>query len=168
MKKTSRIARLSLVFALSLILNLLESFITVFAAFPGVKPGLSNLPVMFCLICENFSVSVTLTVAKALFVFLTRGFSASVLSLAGGILSAASMALLLKLSKRKISLTAVSITGGVIHNAAQLAVCALLWGTVNVFLLSPILIMSGVVFGLVNAVLLKNTLPYLKRIGGKS
>lgn len=168
MKKTSRIARLSLIFALSLILNLLESFITVFITFPGVKLGLSNLPVMFCLICESFSSSVTLAAVKALFVFLTRGFSAGVLSLAGGVLSVLSMALLLKLSKSKISLTTVSVTGGVVHNAAQLAVCALLWGTASVFSLSPILIVSGVVFGAVNAVLLKYTLPHLKRSGGKS
>ena len=165
--KTNTLARLSLLFALCIILNFLESTYVLFPLYPGVKLGLSNVAVMFALFLISFKTAVSLAFAKALFSFLTRGFSAAVLSLSGGILSVLSMFILYKLFKDRISLLALSVTGAVLHNVAQLISVSIMWQTTAVFSLSPILIISGMLFGILNALLLRVTLPYLKRLGGK-
>ena len=164
--KTKKLVHISLLFALCIILNFLEGTYVLFPLYPGVKLGLSNVVVMFALFLMNFKSAVSLSVAKALFSFITRGFSAGVLSLSGGLASVFAMLILHRLFGKKISLTALSITGGVIHNAAQLSAVSIMWKSVAVFSLSPVLIISGIIFGTLNALLLSVTLPYLKRLGG--
>jgi len=166
MKSVSSLTRIALLFALCIILNFLESTYVLFPLYPGVKLGLSNVAVMYALFLMNFRVALSLSVAKALFSFITRGFSAGVLSLAGGFVSILAMLVLYKVFKDKISLLTLSVTGGVLHNLAQLTSVSLMWQTSAVFSLSPILIISGTVFGILNALLLRTTLPYLKRLGG--
>ena len=162
---TRRITRTALLFALCIILSVVESAFLTLPTLPGVKLGLSNLPVMYSLYTVNFPLALSLCLARSLFAFITRGVSAGLLSLAGGCLSVLLMQLLLK---ARSSLSLVSVTGGISHNLGQLVAVGLLWGTSSVISLSPILIISGTVFGILNAVLLKATLPYLKKIrGGK-
>ncbi len=165
--KTITLARISLLFALCVILNFLESTYVLFPLYPGVKLGLSNVVIMFALFLMNFKTALSLAFAKALLSFITRGFSAAVLSLSGGILSVLSMFILYKLFKDRISLLALSVTGAVLHNVAQLLAVSVMWQSSAVFSLSPILTVSGVVFGILNALLLHVTLPYLKRLGGE-
>ncbi len=164
MKKTAKITRLSLMFALSLLLNLVESLIPLSSAFPGVKAGLSNIPVMFLLIFISFPHALTLALLKGVFVLFSRGMSAGILSLTGGVFSILVMWILKTFFKNKISYTALSVSGAVCHNIAQLLATSLIWKTFAVWSISPILIVSGVVFGIVNAILLKTALPYLQKI----
>ena len=165
MKKNS-LTRTALLFALSIVLSFLESLVVVLPLFPGVKLGLSNVPVMFSLFSISFPLALSLAVAKGIFSLITRGVTAGLLSLFGGVLSVLVMCVLKKLFKDKISLVTTSISGAVTHNTAQLIIVYFLWKTSAVFSLLPILIVSGVVFGSVNAVLLKITLPYLNKTGG--
>ncbi|MBR5460276.1 MAG: Gx transporter family protein [Clostridia bacterium] len=160
---TRRITRTALLFSLCIILSVVESAFLTLPTLPGVKLGLSNLPVMYSLYTVNFPLALSLCLARSLFAFITRGFSACLLSLAGGCLSVLLMQLLLK---TRSSIALVSVTGGISHNVGQLAAVSLLWSTPSVFSLSPVLIISGTVFGILNAVLLRVTIPYLKKIGG--
>lgn len=164
MKKTLKLTRLSLMLALCILLNFIESFFPISSAFPGVKAGLSNIPVMFMLIFVSFPNALTLVLLKGLFVLLSRGVSAGLLSLAGGFLSITVMWGLKKLFKDKLSFTTLSVSGAVCHNAAQLFITSLMWKTLAVWSISPILIVSGVVFGVINALLLKTAVPYLEKI----
>ncbi len=166
MKNSSHVTRCALLFALCAVLNFAESGVVLIPAFPGVKAGLANVPIMFALFSLGFPTSITLAVAKGIFSLVTRGASAGILSLAGGVLSLFVMYILHKALKDKISTAVVSILGAVTHNLAQLGAISLLWGSKAVWSMSPILIVSGVVFGTVNALLLKVALPYLSKIGG--
>ena len=69
-----------------------------------------------------------------------------VYSLAGAVLSLMVMALLYRM---KFSLSAVSVTGGVVHNCAQLLVASLVLSTTSIFYYLPFLIISGAVTGFV-------------------
>ncbi len=160
---TRRITRTALLFSLCIILSLVESAFLTLPTLPGIKLGLSNLPVMYSLYTVNFPLAFSLCLARSLFAFITRGVSAGLLSLAGGCLSVLLMQLLLKMHS---STALVSVTGGISHNIGQLLAVCLLWGSTSVFSLSPVLILSGTAFGILNALLLRVTLPYLEGIGG--
>ncbi len=165
MKKHNKLTRTALLFALCIVLNFAESWIILLPAFPGVKAGLSNIPVMFALFCAGFPTALGLAVAKGIFTLAVRGVSAGILSLAGGTLSVIVMWVLRKIFERNMSMGTLSISGAVIHNLAQLLAISFLWKTLAVWSMSPILIISGIVFGALNALLLKFTLPHLSKIG---
>jgi heptaprenyl diphosphate synthase len=166
MNSSKRLTRTAMLFAVSIILNFIEGLYVIYPAFPGIKLGLSNLPVMFSLLSLSPSTALSIALTKSLFVLITRGVSAGILSLSGGLLSILVMLTVLKVSKKSVSLSFTGILGAVSHNLAQLCAVSLLWGTKSVFALSPILIVSGIIFGTLNAVLLKVTLPYLNFKGG--
>ncbi len=167
MKRSLSLTRGAMLFALCIVLNFIEGLAVIAPSFPGVKAGLSNIPVMFALFSLGLPDAISLAVAKGIFSLITRGVSAGILSLSGGVFSILIMCLIKKLFKNRVSLTVLSISGAVTHNIAQISAVSLLWKSMSVFSLSPVLIVSGVVFGTVNALLLKFTLPYLKKIGGK-
>jgi heptaprenyl diphosphate synthase len=121
---------------------------------------------MFSLFSISLPFALSLAIAKGLFSFITRGIVAGILSFFGGVVSIIVMYVLKRLFGDKISLAITSISGAVSHNAAQLVAVSILWKSPFVFSLLPILIVSGVVFGAVNAILLKTVLPYLKKTGG--
>ena len=118
-------------------------------------------------VLHGFPTALGLSVAKGVFALASRGVSAGLLSLTGGVLSTLIMYILKRVFKKKISLTLISVFGAIVHNAGQLLAASLLWRTLAVWSISPILIISGIVFGTVNALLVKLTLPYLSRLGEK-
>ena len=60
---------------------LLESMVTIPGMLPGIRLGLSNLVTMYCLFFLGKGAGYTMAVMKSLFVLLTRGFVAGLLSL---------------------------------------------------------------------------------------
>ena len=93
--KTRQVALSGLLFALAMALSFMESAITpLLGLIPGVKIGLANIVVMYALFFMGFPQALTLTVLKAFFVGLTRGATAGLLSLSGGLVSVLVMWLL--------------------------------------------------------------------------
>lgn len=162
-----RVALMGVLFALALVLGLLENTLTpVLGLPPGVKPGLANIVVMFCLFCLSRRQALLLVVLKAGFSFLVRGAVAGALSLTGGLLSLLVMVALLALPAGKSSIWLVSIAGALAHNLGQMAVVALLFGQASWYY-APVLLLSGLAMGSLTAVLLRVLLPYLTRIQNK-
>lgn len=156
-----KLARASLLFALSLVLSYLESLLPALPFFPpGVKLGLSNVVVMFCLYMSTPFYSLVIVFLKALFVFLLRGYIAGLLSLLGGMVSLGAMLLVFLLSQKKASLLLVSMTGAVFHNLGQLFGIYFLFSQ-NLIYYLPLLILSGMLMGFVTGIVLKLTLPKL-------
>ena len=61
MNKTKRMTTVALLFALAMVFSLLESMIMpMFALPPGVKLGLANIVVMYCMAYMGFSSAVQL------------------------------------------------------------------------------------------------------------
>ncbi|MBC8569333.1 Gx transporter family protein [Oscillospiraceae bacterium NSJ-54] len=162
------VAFTGLLFALAVVLAFLEGLLPT-AAFlpPGVKLGLSNIITMYALFFVGGKRATAVAVLKSLFVFLTRGFTASVLSLCGGLLSLGVMLLLIRLKKVKLHYLTVSIFGAVFHNLGQIAAASLLLETALVFYYLPVIILSGIVMGVVTGITLRIVMPALDRLQHK-
>ncbi len=145
--ETRRITRTGMLTALALLLSYVEMLLPSFIPIPGIKLGLANTAVVFAL-C-------TLPLSDVFFISVLRVFISSLLfgnvlslvySLAGAVLSLCVMALLYRM---KFSLSAVSVTGGVVHNCAQLLVASLVLSSTSIFYYLPFLMISGAVTGFV-------------------
>ena len=159
---TEKIAYYGIIGALTILLSAMESILMPELPFlpPGAKPGLANIIVMLTA-CTGSIVSVLYTVVlKSLFVFITRGASAFVMSLAGGILSAVMM-LMLKIKIKDVSIAGISVTAAVAHNMGQLAAAMILTGSPMPSVYAAALILFGIVSGLLTGIMTEIILPKL-------
>lgn len=166
MDKTHKLVLTSLFFAIAIILSIIENSLPPLPiAVPGVKFGLSNIAVMYVLFFVGKESAYMVAVLKAVFVFATRGWIASVLSLTGGILSLTIMILLMVLFREKISYLILSIAGAVFHNIGQLIAVSIVYTNLYLMYFMPVLLVTGVLAGIVTSVLLNVIRPAFKRIG---
>ncbi|SHI02225.1 heptaprenyl diphosphate synthase [Sporobacter termitidis DSM 10068] len=157
------LALTALLFALSVVLALVESALPVPPGLPGVRLGLSNIVVMYALFFLRRRDAFVIAVLKAAFVLLTRGAVAGLLSLAGGLSSLGVMTLFILLCRRKSEQLPVSVAGAVFHNLGQLAVASAVLGVALWYYL-PVLLLSGAAAGCATALLLRFSLPALARL----
>ena len=134
--KTKRLALYGLLTSLALILSYLESLMPLSFTVPGVKLGLPNIAVLFALYRLGGRGACTISLVRVLLVSI----------LAGAALSLAVM-LILK-GSRKFSVAAVSVAGGVAHNAGQIIVAVFVLETRGLIYYLPPLCVSGVAAGL--------------------
>ena len=146
--ETRKIARMGLLVALSMILSYVESLIPAFVAVPGVKVGLANIVVIFALYTLGPIEALTVSLLRVIISSFLFGSVLSLLySLSGALLSLGGMILMKKV--KIFSTTAVSVTGGVLHNVGQILVACLVLETDVLLYYLPVLILSGVVTGAV-------------------
>lgn len=153
-KKT---AFLALSVTLGLILSYVEALIPVFAGVPGMKPGLSNILIVFLLFRYGIAEAATVNLLRILIAGILFGNPFSIVySLSGAVFAIIGMALLKRTGM--FSVYGVSMAGGMLHNAGQILVAAFIVENYNIVLYLPVLIVSGCVtgfiVGLVGAVLL--------------
>jgi heptaprenyl diphosphate synthase len=166
MDKTHKLVLTSLFFAIAIILSIIENSLPPLPiAVPGVKFGLSNIAVMYVLFFVGKESAYMVAVLKAVFVFATRGWIASVLSLTGGILSLTIMILLMVLFREKVSYLILSIAGAVFHNIGQLIAVSIVYTNLYLMYFMPVLLVTGVLAGIVTSVLLNVIRPAFKRVG---
>ena len=154
--KTKQITVMAMCIALAMILSYVESLIPSLGI-PGVKMGLANIVVVYCLYRMGWKEAVGISLLRVFLVSLLFGHVASLMySAAGAALSLAGMLVLKKLDR--FSCVAVSVLGGVLHNVGQILVAWALLGP-NVVYYLPVLILSGtaagVLIGLVSALMVK-------------
>ena len=142
------LAMLGVLTALAFVLGWLESLLPSFTGIPGVKAGFANIVTMMALflpVTGSFFPALAISVVRVLLAGITyNGLSSSLYGLAGAV---ASLLVMYLLKRTDIfSITAISVAGGVTHNAAQLALACLLLGS-PVFYYLPWLILSGLVSG---------------------
>ena len=162
--KTKYLAFTALLLGMSVVLSIIENSLPppAFAA-PGVRLGLSNIPVMYALFFLDKGRAFTVAVLKSGFVLLTRGVTAGTFSICGGILSLTTMVVLMRLSN-KASYTAISICGAVSHNVGQLAAVSVIYASFNMIIYLPPLVAAGVVAGVITATVLRCVMPAFERI----
>lgn len=167
--KTKYIALTGMLFALAIVLSIVESAITpMLGLTPGVKIGLSNIVVMYALFFMGTKQAFSLAVLKSLFVALTRGVVAGVLSLSGGMLSLLVMWLLYRLLAKHITYFILSVCGALSHNIGQLIAASFVLGSRLALTYAPILIVSGLVMGWITSASLGMLLPALGKMGFQS
>ena len=144
-KKT---ALLGMLVALAFVLSYIETLIPVNLGIPGAKLGLANLVVMVALYTLGTKEAFGLSMVRILLTGLTFSSMAAMLySFAGGLLSFAVMALMKK--TKKLSVTGVSVLGGIAHNAGQIFVAMWMLDTATLIYYLPVLAITGVASGTV-------------------
>ena len=104
-----------------------------------------------------------IAVIKGLFSGVTRGFTAMLMSLSGGILSTTVMWLLLHIKSRPFGLVGLGVAGALSHNAAQLLIAALLTTPAVIYYI-PWLIIFGVLAGILTGFVLRMIMPLLDKL----
>ena len=163
---TRKIALTGIMCALALALSYLETLIPAYPGFPpGAKPGLSNIVTMFMAGSSGTPFAFFITIIKGLFAGVTRGFTAMLMSLSGGILSTAAACLLFRFAKNKLGYIGISIVCAVCHNIGQLAAACIISGTASLVVgYGPLLLIFAVVTGLLTGAILNAVIPTLAKI----
>ena len=163
--QTIKLTTAAMMLALIMVFSLLESTVTPLLGLPpGVRLGLSNIVIMYSLFSISKPTALLLVVLKSIFVLITRGGVAGLLSFSGGILALVIMVFLMFIFKDKISILILSVAGAISHNIGQLAVVSLLFRTNLLLVYLPVLLVSGVIMGVITSSLLRATLPLIKRL----
>lgn len=144
--RARRLTALALSTALALALSYAESLIPAPVPIPGVKLGLPNLVIVFALYRYGWREALAVSLARLTLVSLLFPNGAAFLfSLAGAALSFAGMAAMKRAGL--FSCLAVSVAGGVLHNAGQLLMASWLMDTDIFRYYFPFLLISGTIAG---------------------
>lgn len=152
--------------ALAFIFSYIESLLPTSVGIPGVKIGLANMVVIVTLYTMGAAPAFALSLVRIVLTGFTFGNLASmVYSLGGGMLSLLVMVIARK--TKLFSVTGVSVLGAVFHNVGQIIVAALVIENSSLFYYLPVLMISGVAFGIiigvVGAMLIKRLSRFIRR-----
>ena len=149
---TKKIAYLGLLIALAFVFSYIEFLIPINIGIPGAKLGLANLVIIVALYTLNEKDAFVLSMIRIVLVGFTFANLASMLySLAGGILSFLAMVIIKKMNK--LSITGVSVIGGVFHNVGQIMMAMWVVKTTSLIYYLPVLMISGIVAGVAIGIL---------------
>lgn len=146
-KYTYSPALYGILIALAMILSYLESLVPLSFAIPGVKLGLANIVTVFVLYKIGARSAFLIAAVRVILISILFGNIMSFAFSAAGMLLSLAVMILMKKSG-KFSVAGVSVSGGVAHNAGQIAAAVLLLGTKEIFYYLPVLCVSGVIAGI--------------------
>lgn len=165
MNNTKRMVLLALMISQALVLSIVESWIPLPVAIPGVKLGLANIVTMLVIIFMGAGEALLVTLIRTLLASLFGGgFVIFLFSVTGGILSAIVMALLYKRASKLFSIYAISIVGAITHNIGQLLMASLYMKSLKVMGYLPILLVSGIIMGSFIGLCVTYLSPALKKV----
>lgn len=160
-----KVALPAILCALALSLGFLESLIPPLPLFPpGAKPGFSNIITMFAAGNLGLPSAAVIALVKGLFAFATRGVTAGIMSLSGGLLSAFAMYLLMRFAKKFLGMVGISVICAVFHNMGQLVAAIFITGTADVIYYAPALLIFGVITGALTGIILGSVTPVLEKM----
>ena len=158
-----KIALISILITLSIVLSYVDSLIILPFAIPGIKLGIANIATVYTLfrigIKESIIVSIFRIILSSILFGTILSFS---YSLAGAALSLALMIILKRFIK--ISLITISILGAIMHNVGQILMAMILLETKEIILYLPVLVITGTIAGIGVGLLSILTLKYTKNI----
>lgn len=168
MKLKSSAARKTALFgilgALTVVLSLLEGMLPPLPSLPpGAKLGLSNIMVLLGAYQSGLPSAIVLALIKALAAFLSRGATAGLMSLSGGLLSAIAVGLLFACKPRRLGLAGISVAGALCHNLGQLLCSRFLLSSPAVWAYAPALFLFALPAGLLTGTVFRLLLPVLQR-----
>ncbi len=163
---TKKTAFLGLMGALALVLGFLESMLIPDIPFlpVGAKPGLSNIVTMYVASFTGFPGAICITIVKGIFALLTRGVTASVMSLSGGFLSTIAICLALKYKGKIFSFAGIGIIGAVMHNIGQLFAAMFVTGSGSLINYAKYLLIFSLITGTVTGLMLSLLMPRIEKI----
>ena len=159
---TKKITLLGMLLSLMLILGLIEKQFVLVPGVPGIKPGLSNVILMYALCMLGTKSAGALLLLKVLLSgLLFAGVSGMAYALCGGVLAFGIMYLLLK--TKAFGLPGISVSGAVMHMLGQLACSRLLLGSWAAVAQLPILLISAVITGVLNGIIASHVITAMKK-----
>lgn len=164
MKRTlsKKIALSALFLALALIVSLIENLIPpVVPALPYAKLGLGNVVLLACFLLVGVGEGCVVLVLKCFFAALFSG-NLSVLIWSLPSAAAAYLVMVLLSRTRMFSVTGLSVAGGMVHNAMQIAVSVGVVGKAVAAYL-PYMILAGGIAGLVTGVVCHFVVEFSRR-----
>lgn len=139
-----KISRIAMLLALSVVLNILESFIPFFnGIIPGFKLGLANIVILLVIYTYSFKDALLISLLRVFLVGILRTglFSMSFFfSLGGAIISVIVMYLAKKFTK--LSIIGVSIMGSISHTLGQIIVAIIFYNINMIYYMAWALILA--------------------------
>lgn len=156
-----KFTRLSMLLALGVVLNIVESFIPFFnGTIPGLKLGLANIIVIVVLYLFSFKEAIYISILRVFLVGILRTglFSMTFFfSLGGAILSIIIMSIA---KKTKLSIVGVSVLGSISHSIGQILIAILLLKNIYIIYYAPWIILfslpTGIITGIISKSLVNN------------
>lgn len=165
MEKTKKLCFRAMLLTMIIVLSIFEAMLPPVPFLPpGVKLGLANVVAMYALFFDGKRSTYMLTIAKAAFIFVSRGAVAGFLSLCGGVTSIIVLILLVVIFKEKLSYIILSIFGAIFHNIGQIIGCFFIFDSGYVFYYIPFLIVSAIIMGSITGMVLKAVMPALAQL----
>lgn len=157
---------LSMLLALSVVLNLIESMIPILGnIIPGSKLGLANVVILFVIYIYGFKDAIFLSIMRVILVGILRTGLFNIVflfSLSGGLLSVIGMYLSYRFTK--LSIIGVSIIGAIFHSIGQIIIAIISLNTPNVIFYLPYLLLLSVPTGIVVGMITRQVLTFYKKI----
>lgn len=158
-----KIGQAAVMTALALIVSYIEAILPFSVGIPGVKLGLANIVVVVALYRLGIKYAFTINIIRIFLAgFLFSGVFGILYSLAGGLLSFVVMIAVKQC--RVFSIVGVSLAGGVAHNLGQLLTAAFLVENLKVFVYFPVLVFSGLIFGILIGIVAGMILMRIKEL----
>ena len=152
---TKKIAKISMLLSISVVLALIESFIPIMSGIaPGIKLGLANIVIVFAIYYLSIKDAVYISILRVILMGILRTglFSISFFfSMGGALLSLLVMYLAKKLTG--MSVIGVSVIGSVGHSVGQILIAVIFLSNINIFYYLPILLISSIITGLIVGVI---------------
>ena len=156
-----KISRLAMLLAISVILNIIESFFPIFnGVVPGLKLGLANIVTLLILYVYGFKDAVITSILRIFLVGILRTglFSMSFFfSLGGAIVSILVMTLVKKTTK--LSIIGVSIIGSISHTIGQILIATIFYNVNMIYYIGWTFILAlptGILIGFLTKEIKKN------------
>ena len=151
---------MGIISALTFALSAVDSMIS--APLPlGVRIGVANIVVMLTILTVGKKEGFIITLLKSLFILVTKGITASLLSLSGGMLAFLITILLLKSEKN--SLILISVLSAITHNAGQIIMASVIMKNINTLFYLPVLVVSAVITGTITGTAIKAVIPLAEK-----
>ena len=158
-----RLAELSVLTAVSLIMFIIEMQLPPVVPVPGVKLGLANIITVYAVYCCEPYEAVMVFAARVLLGSLFSGnVTALIFSISGGVLCLLGMLLLRRFTDADMMIPA-SVIGAVLHNVGQTAAAVFVMNTTAVITYLPYLMFSGCAAGAFTGTCAYLTVKRIKR-----
>lgn len=158
-----RITRLAILISMALSLHVLESYIPVPFAFPGVKLGLANIITIYGIVFFGLKDTMIIITSRCFLGSLFAGNLAGFFfSITGGVFSGLIMFFLYSKAGQLFSIQIISVIGGITHNVGQLLTASLIVENFRVFYYMPVLVVSGIIMGLFVGIVSASSFAILK------
>jgi heptaprenyl diphosphate synthase len=166
---TKKIAMLSMLLALSVVLNLLESTIPIIGnVIPGVKLGLANTVILFAIYTFSFKDALYISITRVFLVGLLRTGLFGItffFSLGGSILSVICMYLTKKYTS--LSIIGVSVIGAISHSIGQILMGIIILKTTTIIFYLPLILLLSIPTGIMIGMVTTRVLSYYKNSGNR-